>query len=84
MIKDDKPLDAVERAVLYTSMAHSPLKLLNIKQLAERLVVPTVTLRYWLRVGRCPIAPIEGMKPPKWRVSDVDAFLAGREVDKDD
>jgi len=53
-------------------------KILNIKQLAERLGVPTVTLRYWLKTGQCPVAPIEGMKPAKWWVADVDAHIAGK------
>lgn len=53
-------------------------KLLNIKQLAEKLVVGRTTIHYWLKHDRCPVAPVVGMKPPKWRVSDVDAFLTAR------
>jgi hypothetical protein len=60
-------------------MSENSPKILNIKQLAERLGKPTVTVRYWLRVGKCPIPHIEGMKPPKWLAADVDAFLAGRD-----
>jgi len=54
--------------------------ILNIKEVAERIGVPTVTLRYWLRVGKCPIPHLD-MKPPKWLAADVDAFLAGRDTD---
>ena len=53
-------------------------KLLNIKQLAERLSMPVTTLRYWLRHDRCPIPHIEGTKPVKWLASDVDKFLKGK------
>lgn len=53
-------------------------KLLNITQLAERLDVPVVTLRYWLRHGRCPIPYIEGTKPRKFLAAEVDRFLAGK------
>jgi predicted DNA-binding transcriptional regulator AlpA len=50
-------------------------KILNIKQLAERLNMPVPTLRGWLKADKCPIPHIEGMKPRKWRTSDVENFL---------
>jgi len=51
--------------------------LLNGKQTAERLCITDKTLRTWLRQGTCPVAPIPGMKPAKWRAADVDAWIAG-------
>lgn len=54
--------------------------LLNIKELAERLACSRGTIHNMLRAGTLPVAPVQGMKPPKWRAVDVDAFLAGREA----
>lgn len=53
--------------------------LLNIKQLAERLACSRGTIHNMLRAGTCPIAPVVGMKPPKWRAVDVDAFISARD-----
>lgn len=50
--------------------------LLKIKDLAERLGVTRQTIHNMLRSGRLPVLPIEGMKPPRWRASDVDAWLS--------
>lgn len=61
---------------------YNPPQLLNIKQLAEKLGAPTVTVRYWLRVGRCPVPHIDGTKPQKFRLADVEAFLAARDGDE--
>lgn len=61
-------------------MTHSP-QLLNATETAKRLGVPVVTLRYWLRHGRSPVPPVDGMKPPKWKTVEVEAFLQARTVD---
>lgn len=50
-------------------------KLLNTNDLAARLGVSRQTIRNMLREGRCPVAPIEGTKPPRWSPVDVDALF---------
>lgn len=59
-------------------MSQSPI-LINISQLAKRLVVSRRTIHNWLRAGTCPVAPVQGMKPPKWRAADVEAFINARD-----
>jgi predicted site-specific integrase-resolvase len=50
--------------------------LLNMLDFADALGVTRWTVRNWLNAGTCPVAPVESMKPPKWRRVDVAAFLA--------
>lgn len=57
------------------NMSDTP-ELINIKRLAERLGVSRRTVHYWLERGGLPVAPIEGMTPPKWRAADVEAWLS--------
>lgn len=51
--------------------------LLNGKQTAEKFGIDEKTLRNWLKRGTCPVAPIPGTKPAKWRAAEVEACLAG-------
>lgn len=52
-------------------------KLLNINDLAARLGVSRRTVHHWLTIDRCPVAPIDGTKPRKWRSIDVEAYITG-------
>lgn len=54
------------RRVLYTA-----------KETAQKLALDPKTLRKYVREGVCPVAPIPGINPPRWRASDVDAYVAG-------
>lgn len=48
------------------------------KETAEKLTLDPKTLRKYVREGVCPVPPVPGVKPPKWRVADVDAYVAGQ------
>lgn len=54
-------------------------ELINIKQLAERLGVTRQTIHNMLRDDRLPVAPIVGLRPRKWRSSDVEAWITARD-----
>jgi len=54
--------------------------LLNLTKYAKRMGLTTRAVRYQLAQGRCLVAPIAGARPVKWRVSDVEAFLAPVDV----
>jgi hypothetical protein len=47
------------------------------KETAEKLRLDPKTLRKYVREGVCPVAPLPGIKPPRWRASEVDAYVAG-------
>lgn len=51
--------------------------LLSCKQTAEKLDITERTLRNWLKRGICPVPPIPGMKPAKWRTVDVERWIVG-------
>lgn len=53
--------------------------ILNRKETAQALGVDVKTLYRWLRSDQCPVPPIPGMSPHKWRAADVKAFVAGGE-----
>lgn len=55
---------------------NSAKKILNCKDVSGLTNISVQKLRATVRNGCCPVAPIPGMKPPKWRASDVDAFCA--------
>jgi excisionase family DNA binding protein len=50
-------------------------KTLNITELAEHLGVTRQTVHKWLKDNRIPIDPIPGLKPPKWRLRDIEEWL---------
>ena len=52
--------------------------LLKIKDMAERFGVTRRTIANWVSAGTCPVAPVPGMKPAKWRTTEVEAFIAAR------
>jgi hypothetical protein len=54
--------------------------ILNGLQFAKKINRDPKTVRKWLRAGNCPVKPIPGMKPPAWRLADVEAFIAGKPV----
>lgn len=58
-------------------MSEKPI--LTAGEVAAKIRCDPKTLRKQVREGRCAVAPIQGMKPPKWRAVDVDKFLAGGE-----
>lgn len=47
-------------------------------EVAALLNVDRKTLRKWVRGGLCPVTPLPGIEPPKWRRADVEAFVAGQ------
>lgn len=49
-------------------------------QAAEKLKLSPKTLRKYVAQGICPVMPLPGFKPPRWRASDVDAYVAGLAV----
>lgn len=51
--------------------------LLNTLKTADKLGVTPKTLRNWLKSGKCPVAPVPGMKPPRWRSAEIETFLTG-------
>ena len=67
-------VDRSKPAAYADDMSKLP-QILNVQQLAERLGVTRRTVHNWLRAGNLPIPNIVGMKPPKWRASDVEQFL---------
>lgn len=73
-------IDRMTRPAYAVIMSKSP-QILNVQQLAERLGVTRRTVHNWLRSGNLPIPNIVGMKPPKWRVVDVEEFLNARHGD---
>jgi site-specific recombinase XerC len=50
--------------------------LINLKTYAARLGVTRQAVHYQLVRGICAVPPVTGIKPPKWRASDVQAYLA--------
>ena len=55
----------------------APHPLLRVRDVAERLAVPESTVRWWTRIGRLPHVRM-GPRTPRYRVEDVEAFVAGR------
>lgn len=53
--------------------------LLNIKRLASELGCTRQTIHNQLAAGTCPVTPVVGTKPPKFRAVDVEA-VTGRPV----
>lgn len=45
--------------------------MLNSRETAKAIGVDRKTLRKWVKEGRCPIAPIDGLYPHRWFVADV-------------
>lgn len=57
-----------------------PPKLLTVTAYAKRMRITRAAVYKQLADGRCLVAPIVGIKPPKWRSVDVDALLFGGEA----
>jgi predicted DNA-binding transcriptional regulator AlpA len=51
-------------------------RLIDIKELADRLRIPPKTIRNKLSNGTWPIAPLRIGKALRWRESDVNAMIA--------
>lgn len=56
---------------------HPSEPLLNLKKYAEKMHITRQAVHYQLSKGSCAVQPIAGIRPPKWRVADVDAYFAG-------
>lgn len=54
--------------------------LLNISQLADALGYDRRTIYGRLKAGTCPVEPVPGMRPAKFRTVDVEALI-GRPID---
>jgi hypothetical protein len=48
--------------------------LINLKTYASVMGITRQGVRYQLSKGICPVAPVEGTKPPKWQLADVEAY----------
>jgi hypothetical protein len=53
---------------------------LSTEEAAERLLRKPATLRKWACLGIGPIRPVRIAGKLGWRVCDIEALLAGREV----
>lgn len=48
--------------------------LINLKKYAELMGITRQAVRYQLNKGICTVQPVEGTRPPKWRLSDIDEY----------
>lgn len=49
-------------------------KILKLVDVARHLTIPVRTLYDMIDDGRFNVKPIEGMKPRRWNIEDVDAW----------
>ena len=57
-------------------------RLIDIKDLADRLKIPPKTIRNKLSNGTWPLEPMRIGKALRWRESQVDAMIAGSPAQK--
>ena len=58
-------------------IAHMEKRLLTASEVAQHLGVPRRTFYNWLKRGRFPVQPVEGLTPQRWSIESVDLWRAG-------
>lgn len=53
-------------------------KLLNLTELSKHVSIPKRTLFNMITDGRFPVKPVEGLRPRRWSVELVDAWMNGK------
>lgn len=53
-------------------------KTLTLTKLAQYLGIHKRTLHRMIEDGRFPVKPVEGLKPRRWNIEDVDAWRLGK------
>jgi len=56
-------------------MVMSEKPILTALETSRLLEVDPKTLRKWVKEGNCPVPPINGVRPPRWRRADVLAWV---------